>query len=426
MVRPLPPRCAVATTLRHMWLSPVLLLGVALPSGAAEPTPESDLVQRTLAAPVAAADLDAVEAQTRADRTAVSLLDSPTLDARREEAKGDWGATTTAIGASVTVDLGLSPLAHTRAGRLRGTAGEHRRTAVALASVCATRATAADLQAANLSASVSQAAQERLDTLLDTMVALAKAGEASGYDRDRTALAVTAHRTDLGDRLGAAEALRARLSALAGGEPVVDVALSEVPEMPSLEHAIEQLQSHPVLGSLRLEADATRADRDAARLDQVPDLTLSGGSRWDAGPTGGPATPGFEVAGSIQIPWMDGGRAQARQQTADHAIAKARLERRRAELEAAVRGAHRRVELLAVSSESASDPSGVWTAAKERYAAGETSLDDLLQVADAVEVARLAEVKRERLLRLAHLDLSCATGQFPEPAIQSALEEAAR
>lgn len=421
-----PHRCAPATTIRRNKLLPMLALGVALPSWAAEPTPEVDLVRRTLEAPVAAADLEAVEAQTRADRTAVSLLESPTLDARREEAKGDFGATTTAIGASVTVDLGLSPLVHTRAGRLRGNAGDHRRRAAALASVCGVRADAADLWAANLSASVSQSAQERLDALLETLVALAEAGEASGYDRDRTALAVTTHQTQVGDRVGAAEALRARLSALAGGEPVFDVALDGVPETPELDRSIAELPSHPALQSLALEADATKADRDAARLDQIPDLTLSGGSRWDAAPTGGPASQGFEVGGSVQIPWMNGSRGEARQQTADHAVAEARLARARAELEAAIRGAHRRVEALAVSPALASDPEGVWTAAMDRYAAGETSLDDLLQVADAVEASRLAAVERERLQRRARLDLSCAIGQFPEPAIQSALEEATR
>lgn len=425
MARSRLPHCPSTTTLRRMRV-PILALGIALPSWAAEPTPEADLVRRTLEAPVAVADLDAVEAQTRADRTAVSLLDSPTLDARREEAKGDWGATTTAMGASVTVDLGLSPLVYSRAGRLRGNAGEHRREVVALASTCAVRADAVDLWAANVTASVSQAAQERLDTLLETLVELAKAGEASGYDRDRTMLAVAAHRTEVGERLSAAEALRARLSALAGGEPVVDVALGRVPEMPALEHSIAQLANHPALQSLSLEVDATKAERDAARLDQLPDLTVSGGSRWDAAPTGGPATQGFEVGGSLQIPWTNGGRAEARQQAADLAVAEARLARARAELEAAVRGAHRRVEALGAGAAVTADPEAVWTAATERYAAGETSVDDLLQVASAVEVSRLAEAERERLQRRARLDLSCATGQFPEPAIQSVLEESAR
>ena len=64
--------------------------------------------------------------------------------------------------------------------------------------------------------------------------------------------------------------------------------------------------------------------------------------------------------------------------------------------------------------------------AMERYGAGEASLDELLQLVDAVEGVHFAEVDRERLRRGARLDLSCATGRFAEPTIQSVFEEALR
>lgn len=416
-------RCPAPTTFSRMVA--LLALGAVAPSWAAEPVTEAELVRRVLDAPVATADLEAVDAQTRADRTAVSLFDSPALEARHEAARGDFGATTYALGASLTVDLGFSPLAHTRAGRLRGSAGDHRRAAVVLETVCGVRADAVELWAANRSASASQASQERLDRLLETLAALGEAGETSGYDRDRAALSVMAHQTSTAQRLGAAEGLRARVSALAGGE-VVDVALAEVPDPPAIEASIAALASHPVLRALALERDAQQADRDGSRRDQLPDLMLSGGSRWDAGPTGGPATQGFEVGGAVQIPWMNGDRAAARQHTAAHAAAEARLARARAELEAEVRGAHRRVETLTFPSTLITAPEAVWTATIERYRAGEGSLDDLLQVADAVEAAGLAGVERERMWRRARLDLSCSSGQFADPNLQSVLEEAVR
>ncbi len=403
------------------------LLGLllAVPAVAAEPMSEAELVRRALEAPVLSADIKAVEAQTRADRTAVPLLDSPTLEARHEEAKGDWGATTNAVGVSVTVDLGLSPLSYSRAGRLRGNAGERRRDAVALELACDLRADAADLQAATNSAAVSQAAQERLDELLRTLAALAEAGEASGYDRDRTTLAVVSHQTQAQERLGTADTLRARVSALVG-EPVELIQLAPLSEAPTLDRSLESLDAHPALDGLSLEQQAAKASRDAARRDQIPDLMLSGGPRWDSGPTGGASSQGFEMGGAVQIPWMDGTRAESRQQAADLAAAEARLLRARAELQAAVRGAHRRVEALERSTVIASDPEAVWTAAFDRYTAGESSLDDLLQVAEAVETARLATIERERLLRRAHLDLACATGRFADPTLQSVLEEAVR
>jgi hypothetical protein len=57
------------------------------------------------------------------------------------------------------------------------------------------------------------------------------------------------------------------------------------------------------------------------------------------------------------------------------------------------------------------------------YTAGELPLGELLQTAEAVEDASLATIAQERLQRRAHLDLSCATGQFANPAVQSLLQE---
>ena len=89
--RPLQPGPGPTTFRRMLCL---VVLGAATPAWAAEPTSEVDLVRRYLEGPLATADLEAVQAQTQADRTGVSLLDSPTLDARHEAARGDWGATT--------------------------------------------------------------------------------------------------------------------------------------------------------------------------------------------------------------------------------------------------------------------------------------------------------------------------------------------
>ena len=400
----------------------VLLLGLATPAGG-EPVSEEELVRRFLETPVTMADVEAEAARTRADRTAVSLVDSPVVEVRHEKARGDWGSTTTAVGASLTLDLGLSPLAHSRAGRFRGVAGEYRREAALLESVCVLRAEALDLWAASLSASTSQTSQQRLDQLLQTFAELALAGESSGYERDRTALAVLAHKASAAERLTMAEALRARLSTLSG-EAVAHITLADFPEVPALEESIALLGGHPLLEALTLERDAAKATRDAARLDQLPDLTLSGGSRWDGPPSGGSATQGFELGGALQIPWMNGGRAEARQQTAEYAAAQARLAWATTDLEAEVRGAHRRLDVLLPTVTSA--PEGVWTMAMERYGAGEASLDELLQLVDAVEGVHFAEVDRERLRRGARLDLSCATGRFAEPTIQSVFEEALR
>lgn len=418
----LPGRRTPPTTLRRM-VSALALL--AAPLAHAEPLSEAELVRKALAGPVLEADLAAVDAQARADRTATPLLDAPTLEARHEAARGAWGATTQAVGAAVTLDLGLSSLGHSRAGRLRGEAGRLRRHAVALERVCALRADATDLWAAQAEAEASGAAHDRLVALLETLAALAAAGESSGYDRDRTALAVVTHRTRALALTGQARALGARVEAFVG-EPVDAVALAPLPATPSLDASLEALAGHPVLAALALQRDAARVDRDAARRDQVPDLTLAGGPRWDAAPTGGPASPGFELGGAVQFPFTDGTRAASRQHGADLAAAEATYLRARAEQEAAVRGAHHRLAALDADDAVQADPDTVWQAAFARYTAGETSLDELLQVAAAVEDAGLATIEHERLTRRAHLDRACATGRFSEPPLHAALEEALR
>lgn len=418
--RPL-PRPAPTTLRRSL---PALALLLALPARA-EPVDEATLVRQALAAPAGAAELRAVDAETRAARTASPLLQDPAVEVRHEQANGDWGARTDAVGASLTVDLGLSALGHTRAGHLRGEAGAHRREAVALEQACTVRAHAADLEAASAAAAISRSAQDRLEGLLAQLTALAQAGEASGYDRDRTALAVVAHQTEARRRAGEAETYRAQVSARVGA-PVDGVLLAPLPGSRPLDAALEALAGHPVLDALALERDAARTSRNAARRGQLPDLTVSGGPRWDAAPTGGPAAQGFEVAGAVQLPFADGSRAESRQQDAAYTETDARLIQARARLESAVRSAHHRLVALGAGSTVQADPEAVWTAALDRYTAGESSLDDLLQVAGAVEAAELATVEGERLTRRAHLDLSCAVGRFSDPAVQSALEEATR
>ncbi len=397
-------------------------LFISAPAAAAEPTAETELVRAFLSAPVAQSELDAVRADTLADGTGTSLLMSPTLDARREEARGPAGATTNAIGAAVTVDLGLSALGDTRAAHLRAMAGEYDAQAMALAAVCELRAEALDLWAANASGAVSESGHERFDELLATLALLAQAGEVSGYDLDRAGLASAAHAVSAAERRGEAQTLRAHVSAMVN-TPVDDVVLLDSPALSSLDDALSQSANHPGLMALQQRRDADATATRAARWAQLPDLTLAGGPRWDAPPNGGIATPGYEIGGSVQIPWTDGSRAHARQTAASLAHTDAHLTRFTAQLQADVRGAHARASDLAQSEAATISPDAVWASAMDLYRSGELPLGELLQTAEAVEDASLATIAQERLQRRAHLDLSCATGYFSNSAVQSLIQE---
>ncbi len=389
---------------------------------AAEPMPETELVRAFLNAPVAQSELGAVRADTLAASTGTSLLRSPALEARREEARGPAGATTNAIGAAVTLDLGLSALGNTRAAHLRAIAGEYDALATALGSVCELRAEALDLWAANASGAVSESGHERFDELLATLAVLAEAGEVSGYDLDRAGLASAAHAVSAADRRGEAQTLRAHVSAMVDA-PVDDVHLLNLPPLLSLDDALSQSANHPGLMALQQRRHAEATATRAARWAQLPDLTLAGGPRWDAPPNGGIATPGYEIGGSVQIPWTDGSRAHARQTAAALAHTDAHLTRFAAQLQAGIRAAHTRATDLAQSEVTHISPDAVWESAMDLYTSGELPLGELLQTAEAVEDASLATIAHERLQRRAHLDLSCATGHFSNSAVQSLVQE---
>ncbi|MFT6817992.1 MAG: hypothetical protein ACJATT_001805 [Myxococcota bacterium] len=409
-------------TYRSRSLQVVAVISLWSAPALAEPIAETELVRAFLHAPVAQSELDAVRADTLAASTGTSLLMSPTVGARREEARGSAGATTNAIGAAVTVDLGLSALGDTRAAQLRAMAGEYNAQAAALGAVCELRAEALDLWAANASGVVSESAHQRLDDLLATLAVLAEAGEVSGYALDRATLASSAHAVSAAERRGDAQILRAHVSAMID-TPITDVQLLDTPPLPPLNDALDQSANHPGLVALQQRRDAEATATRAARWAQLPDLTLAGGPRWDAPPDGGIATPGYEIGGSIQLPWTDGSRAHARQTAAALAHVDAQLTRFRAQLHASVRSAHARVTDLAQSESSDTSPDAVWESAMDLYTAGELPLGELLQTAEAVEDASLATIAQERLQRRAHLDLSCATGQFANPAVQSLLQE---
>ena len=96
-----------------------------------------------------------------------------------------------------------------------------------------------------------------------------------------------------------------------------------------------------------------------------------------------------------------------------------------AELRATVEAAWRQVNVLGPMPPA---PGGetTWEGARARYAGGEASVDELLTVATDVEQAELAQIEGAGLRRRARLELSCASGAFPEPEFQSLLEETLR
>ncbi len=422
MTAPFPRRLPPTTTLCRILASLALMV-----AGTATATTmdEAEVVRSYLAGPVASANLAASDADSRAARTAPPLFDNPSLEARHEEARGVAGTTTDAIGGSVAIDLGLAGLQDQRTARRRGDAADWRRTATAVDGICGVRRHTVDLWAATQADTVTLAADARLDELVATLGALALAGEASGFDRDRAALEVSAHHLVTATRQGEIETLRARLTSLTG-EHITDVRLAPIAPLPPLEAVSALVSSQAEVSAVRLDLYAAQSEESAARRRALPDIELAAGARWDAPPDGGPSTQGFEIGGGIEVPLFDWSKRDVRVATAERAQADAELGEPQSRVQTAIEGAWHRASALSDTHDEAVDPEAIWHSATERYAADETSLDDLLQTAEAVEGALLADVELTRRLRHARLDLSCAIGRFDEPAIQTALEESLR
>ena len=401
-------------------MGPMGLVFASLGGVAASPRTEAELVQLYLDGPVGVAERMALEARSEAAQTAPALA-NPELEVRHEEARGPAGATTDALGGSIALGLGL--LAERRAADLRGEAAERWTEAAVMQSICDVRRDSTELWAASRRASAVDESQGRLEQLASVLRQLAEAGEAAGYDRDLAALSVTVHSLERTETAGAVDALRTQLSALTG-EIVDEVQLAETPPLPTLPVVEERLVAHPELKALRLEQLAAERSVVAARRAALPELRVFGGARWDA-PVGGTATPGMELGGALEVPLFDWARQEVRHLDAQRAKSTADHLRREADLRAAIQSAWGRAAVLSELSEPP-DPGEMWEASVTRYTAGESSLEDLLQVAESVEQATVFGLERERRFRQARIDLACASGRFDEPSIQNVFEGSLR
>jgi hypothetical protein len=359
-----------------------------------------------------------VDMEVAADSVAPSMLPNPDLMARHEAA---GGGTTEALGAGIAVDLGLSGISEVGAAQLRARAGVHRQAQGVLEATCTIRRLAVGLAAATRAADVAEGSHERLAGLLHVLSELASGGEVSGYERDRAFLATSAHQLVEAQAAGDLRMARARLTSLVGSA-VDSVNLTELAPLPSRDAALARVPRHPELLALQLEVEAGGRTERAARRAVVPDLRIAASARRDA-PSGGPSVPGFEVGGALELPRFDWSRQRIRSASADRATLQAEHALRTAELAGGAAGAWERATLLS-EAPHAVDPQAVWNGSLARYSSGESSVEDLLQTAEGVEEATQAGVERDRLLRLAHVDLACASAYFGEPTIQSVYEAA--
>src|SRR5690606_20190882 len=151
----------------------------------------------------------------------------------------------------------------------------------------------------------------------------------------------------------------------------------------------------PTLQALLAEVDAAELRLAAAKRAAVPDIVVSGGTRWDAPPGTPDRSLGWEAGAALEIPAFARNQRGIADAEASLAEARAHATARKALLAARVGSAARR--LSALGDLPPPLPGDLWTGAVARYTAGEASIDELLVVAGDVEAARLARIDGERL-----------------------------
>ena len=252
---------------------------------------------------------------------------------------------------------------------------------------------------------------QRIDAGYAVVSQLAKAGEASGYERRRlererqTAQARIA-RADA-DYLRSREQLVAYLGNAAAHTlvPAGDLIPPETPALPAVQ---ARMRSRPELQSLIAQAEAFDRERRAADRAWLPDITVGAGPKRVDEPGRSDNAAVFSV--SIAVPLFDRGQAAQKRASAEASVTRAehalRLDRWDAELRGvwAQANALRRAALL-IGDESRNSARDLSRIAEAAYRGGESTLLELLDAyrnelegqATALELALAARLARIEL-----------------------------
>lgn len=256
----------------------------------------------------------------------------------------------------------------------------------------------------------------RVEAATEVATRLAKAGEASGYDRRRIEReAQTARARRAAAMADAARSLE-QLAVLAGRPPHEAGPLTGelLPEaVPPLEASLQSLRERPHLAALRAQATAFEREREAAQRGWIPDLTLSAGQKRVADPR--QSDRGTVVGVAFSIPLFDRGRAEAQRSGAQAQLLRAEHDLALARAEGGMRGVWRQASDLRQAAdtfrrESLAGSRDLARIAEAAYRAGEASLLELLDAYRAELDAETTELDLALRARLARIELDSLSG----------------
>jgi cobalt-zinc-cadmium efflux system outer membrane protein len=255
-------------------------------------------------------------------------------------------------------------------------------------------------------------------TLIDNVVAkLARAGEASGYDRRRLGREQRSAGARLAEARAAQELGRARLAALIGRPADDGVAGQLLPEPPPPLSALQaQLAARPEFAALSARVEAAHSDGAAAQR-HLPELTVGVGRKQvDDGPV---RDNGSLLMLSLNLPLFDRQQARDRRSAAQAQAAQAELGLARQQAEGELLGLHRQATQLITAAaryraEAVTPSAELLRIAESAYRAGESTVLELLDAYKGALEAELTALDLEGKARAARIELDQLTGNHPQ------------
>jgi cobalt-zinc-cadmium efflux system outer membrane protein len=408
------------------WLALLLATSVAPSSARADSGPGEDAgILRVCREGPAAAAARAIRARGDAEVTAAGVLPNPDLVVEHQRALGDGADDReTVLGLRVPLRLSgrrglLEDAARARADGARADAAD-----ALLEQVLEYRAAYAAAVLDDARVAVLEAQQRALDGLSATIGALAKGGEAAGFDRLRQETEARAHRRALASARASAAAARATLEVWLG--PVATLSSAELPTLSGsaelARRAGAEPPTTPAMRGLEAASRASALEADAARRRWIPDLDVFAGYRAATATT--ETSHGVSLALTVPLTFFDHGQGEAARANAERAVTDATLAQLRRTREGAAKAAEQRLLALATAGEdvarAATSAQSVEDAATRLYTAGELSIAELLDAFRAAEDAKLAELALAEEAAAARIALMRARGTL----FDSGLDEA--
>lgn len=254
---------------------------------------------------------------------------------------------------------------------------------------------------------------------VEVMVArLAKAGEASGYDRRR----LSRERREIEAHLAAERAERdrlgARLAALTGMGRDATVSGSLVPPtLPPIETALSTLEQRPDLVAMVHRAGASALEDRAAQRGGIPEVTVGIGPKWVDSGVG--TDNGLALSVSVPLPIFDRQQAARQRAEAEGRQARAELQLARERAEGELRGLHRQAQALRAAAldyraQTVTATPELLRIAEAAYHGGESGLLELLDAYRGALAAETTALELEKRARDVRIEYDLLTGSVTE------------